>query len=163
MDRQEYLNQISNVDNTNVPAKSPKSGIFASKFFWVGIIGVVGFIIIMVIGLALGNKGGGPKEELYALLRRMTNTSKIANDYRSDLKSSDLRANGASLVSVLSTTKSKLSDYVNTKYKIKEKDLPKKLLTTEDTARDGLSDALFNAKINGLLDSTYATKMAEEI
>ena len=52
MEGQEYLNQIS-ADNR--PVKTSKmSGIFSSKFFWVGVIGIALLIIIIIIGAALG-------------------------------------------------------------------------------------------------------------
>ncbi len=161
MDRQEYLNQISAV---NRPAKSSKSGIFASKFFWVGIIGLAVLILIIIIGIALGgNKGNSPKDKLYALLTHIDNTSEVISKYQTDVKSSDLRANSASLASILSDTSGKLDSYVTTKYKAKKKELSKKMIADETAAKEELMNELFEAKINGVLDRTYAYKMTYEI
>ena len=73
MDRQEYLNQISAV---NRPAKGSKSGIFSSKFFWIGAIGVAALLLIIIMGAALGgNKGNSPKDKLYSLIAHINGVS----------------------------------------------------------------------------------------
>jgi hypothetical protein len=160
MDRQEYLNQIS---TTNQPTKSPKSGIFASKFFWVGVIGVAAFILIMIIGSALGGGGTSAKDKLYALILHINNTSELIGEYQSNVKSSELRSHSASLSSILANTNKGLNDYATSKYNFKEKDIPKKITEEETTAKDELQSELFEAKINGILDRVYAHKMAYEI
>ena len=160
MDRQEYLNQIS---ATNQPTKSPKSGIFASKFFWVGVIGVAAFILIMIIGSALGGGGTSAKDKLYALILHINNTSELIGEYQSNVKSSELRSHSASLSSILANTNKGLNDYATSKYNFKEKDIPKKITEEETTAKDELQSELFEAKINGILDRVYAHKMAYEI
>ena len=160
MDRQEYLNQIS---ATNQPTKSPKSGIFASKFFWVGVIGVAAFILIMIIGSALGGGGTSAKDKLYALILHINNTSELIGEYQSNVKSSELRSHSASLSSILANTNKGLNDYATSKYNFKEKDIPKKITEEETTAKDELQSELFEAKINGILDRVYAHKMASEI
>ncbi|MBR0467988.1 hypothetical protein IJJ53_03780 [Candidatus Saccharibacteria bacterium] len=160
MDRQEYLNQIS---ATNQPTKSPKSGIFASKFFWVGVIGVAAFILIMIIGSALGGGGTSAKDKLYALILHINNTSELIGEYQPNVKSSELRSHSASLSSILANTNKGLNDYATSKYNFKEKDIPKKITEEETTAKDELQSELFEAKINGILDRVYAHKMAYEI
>jgi hypothetical protein len=160
MDRQEYLNQIS---ATNQPTKSPKSGIFASKFFWVGVIGVAAFILIMIIGSALGGGSTSAKDKLYALILHINNTSELISEYQPNVKSSELRSHSASLSSILANTNKGLNDYATSKYNFKEKDIPKKITEEETTAKDELQSELFEAKINGILDRVYAHKMAYEI
>lgn len=161
MDRQEYLNQISAV---NRPTKGSKGGIFSSKFFWVGAIGLAVLVLIIIMGMALGGgNSSSPKEKLYALLTHINNTSAVINEYQTNIKSSSLRADSISLASVLSDTSGKLDNYVNTKYKVKDKDLPKKMVNDENAAKEELSNELFEAKINGILDRTYAHKMIYEI
>lgn len=161
MDRQEYLNQISAM---NRPAKKSKmSGIFASKFFWVGVIGVVAFALVMIIGGILSGAHGNDKNRLFALILHIDNTAEIIGEYQSNVKSSDLRSYSASLNSVLSDTSKKLTDYATEKYNFKIKDIDKKTTEEETLAKDGLASELFEAKINGILDRTYAHKMAYEI
>lgn len=160
MDRQEYLNQISAV---NRPANKPKSGIFASKFFWVGAIGLAVLVLIIIIGAVLGGGKTSNKDKLFALILHIDNTSSVIDEYQSNVKSSDLRSYSASLNSVLSNTSNGLTSYAEEKYNFKAKEVDKKITEEETTAKDGLMDELFEAKINGILDRIYTHKMAYEI
>lgn len=160
MDRQEYLNQIS---MKNSPAKKSKSGIFASKFFWVGVVGAVAFILILIIGSILGGSRGNDKERLFALILHIDNTSEVISEYQPYVKSSNLRSHSASLGSVLSDTSKKLTDYATEKYNFKAKDVKESIAEEETLAKDGLTNELFEAKISGTLDRIYAHKMAYEI
>lgn len=160
MDRQEYLNQIS---MKNQPVKKPRSGIFASKFFWIGIIGVVTFILIMIIGSALGSGNTSVKDKIFGLILHIDNTSELIKEYQSSVKSSDLRSYSASFNGILSDTSKSLTDYATEKYNFKAKDVKKEITEEETTAKDGLNAELFEAKINGSLDRIYAHKMAYEI
>ena len=160
MDRQEYLNQIS---MKNRPAKNSKSGIFASKFFWVGVIGAAIFILILIIGGILGGARGSDKDRLLALILHMDNTSEVIGEYQPNVKSSDLRSYSASLNGVLSNTSRELTNYIAEKYNMKPKDANDSIAEEETLTKDGLANELFEAKINGILDRIYAHKMAYEI
>lgn len=160
MDRQEYLNQISMKSR---PAKKPRSGIFASKFFWIGVAGVATLILIMIIGGILGSARGNDKERLFALILHIDNTSEVIEKYQSSVKSSDLRSDSSSLAVVLSDTSKELTNYATEKYDFKKKDVSKSVAEEETLAKDGLMNELFEAKINGNLDRVYAHKMAYEI
>lgn len=160
MDRQEYLNQIS---TANRPVKEPKSGIFASKFFWVGIIGLVAFILIMILGAIIGGTKGNEKERVFSLILHLDNTSEVVGQYQSSVKSSDLRSYSASLKGILSNTSRELTTYAEEKYNFKAKDVSSKISEEETLSKDGLANELFEAKINGILDRIYAHKMAYEI
>lgn len=161
MDRQEYLNQIS---MKNQPVKKSKlSGIFGSKFFWVGVIGVAVFVFIMILGGILGSARGSDKDRLFALILHIDNTSEIIGEYQPNVKSSDLRSYSASLGGILSNTSKDLTEYATAKYNFKAKDVKQNIIEEETTAKDALKDEFFEAKINGVLDRIYAHKMAYEI
>lgn len=160
MDRQEYLNQISMKSR---PAKKSRSGIFASKFFWIGVAGVAALILIMIIGGILGSARGSDKERLFALILHIDNTSEVIEKYQSSVKSSDLRSDSSSLAVVLSDTSKELTNYATEKYDFKKKDVSKSVAEEETLAKDGLMNELFEAKINGNLDRIYAHKMAYEV
>lgn len=162
MDRQEYLNQISAV---NRPAKGSKSGIFSSKFFWIGAIGVAALLLIIIMGAALGgNKGNSPKDKLYSLLAHINGVSEAIGTYQNNVKSSILRADSASLANILSATSGRLNSYVATNYDTEKKDsIPEEIIAEEAVAKEELMNELFEAKINGILDRTYAHKMSYEI
>ncbi len=160
MEGQEYLNQIS---ATNRPTTKAKGGLFSSKFFKLGMIGLIIFLLIAIFGAILGSGKGGEKELSFALKLHLDNTTSIITEYQPSVKSSILRSNSASLYGVLSNADKKLTDYITEKYDYKEKNVNKKILSEAATAKDALSTELFNAKINGILDRIYAHKMAYEI
>lgn len=160
MDGQEYLNQIS---AKNRPAQKTRGGIFKSKFFLVGAIGVVVLIIIVVIGMALGSGKGNDKSLSYALYLHLNNTAEEIEEFQPNVKSSDLRSSSASLKGVLDNTKSELESYLSDKYDFKEKDINKNVVSEADSAKDEMYNTLFEAKINGNLDRIFAHEMAYEI
>ena len=163
MDGQQYLNQISEPSRSAKPAKG-KGGILSSKFFLVGVIGVVSLIIIIIIGSALGgDKGGGEKNLSYKLKLHLDNTAEVANEYQKHVRSSGLRSDGASLYGVLTNTSRELTDYLVQKYNFKDKDIDKKVQEAAEADKEELSNELFEAKINGILDRVYAQKMVYEI
>ena len=159
MDGQEYLDQIS---ATVRPVKQSR-GILSSKFFWVGIIGVVLLIVMALLGSVLGGGGGGEKSLVIALKLHLDNTSEVIQEYQSNVKSSNLRSSSASLYSILSNTNRDVTNYLTNKYKFKDKDISKNVAEEAQLERDGLEADLFEAKINGNLDRIYAHKMAYEV
>lgn len=164
MDGQQYLNQIS----ANIrPAKKSKPGIFTSKFFWIGVIGVVAFVFIAIIGAALGGNKGGEKNNSIRLALHVENTSEIVKTYQPDVKSSKLRGYSSSLYGLMTEIDKDLTEYIESKYGLKsnnlEKSVDKNLAEEATTMKDGLESELFEAKINGVLDRVFAHKMAYEI
>ena len=161
MQGQEYLNQIS---ASNRPVKQSKmTNVLSSKFFIVGVIAVVALIVIIILGSILGGNKGGEKNNCYRLYLHLAATAEVIDDYQNDVKSSDLRASGASLKGVLNNTTKDLTDYLTAKYQFKEKEIDKDFIAEANTAKDGLESELFEAKINGNLDRIFAHKMAYEI
>lgn len=160
MDKQEYLNEIS---ASTRPVAPPKKSIFSSKILWVILAGVVAFVILAIIGALISGSGSSVKDRLYALITRIDNTSAVIDEYRSDIKSSSLRSDTASLSTILSNTSKSLTDYATAKYNYKPKDVKQSVQEEETLAKDALTDELFKAKINGLLDDTFAHKMAYEV
>jgi len=159
MNGQEYLNQIS---KETAPVKKPKKSIFQSKFFVVGVVGLILFVLIMIVG-AIVNSGGDDQSRTFALKLHLTGTMEVMDDYQKNIKSSDLRSNGSSLYSVLSTADTNLTNYITEKYNYSEKKVDKNLQLEADTEQEELDNTLFEAKINGNLDRIYAHKMAYEV
>lgn len=160
MEGQEYLNQISAL---NRPEKKSMKGIFSSKFFIVGMIGVVGLILIIIVGMILGSGKDGEKALSYKLKLHLGNTASVIQTYQPNVKSSDLRSTSASLYSILANTDRELTNYLTEKYNFKDSDIDKKIVEEATLEKDGLEAELFEAKINGILDRIYAHKMAYEI
>ncbi|MBR2795735.1 hypothetical protein IKE13_01665 [Candidatus Saccharibacteria bacterium] len=160
MQGQEYLDQISAQVR---PVKSTKPGIMGSKFFMIGMVGLIALVVIIIIGAILGGNKGGEKNLSYKLKLHLDNTASVISEYQPRVKSSDLRSHSASLYSVLSSTNRELTDYLTEKYNFKEKDINKDFVEEATLAMDGLEAELFEARINGNLDRIYAHKMTYEI
>lgn len=161
MDGQEYLNQIS---ASNRPVKQSKlNQILTNKFFLIGAGVLVTLIFIIIIGSVISGGKGNEKKDSIALFLRINNTSEIIEEYQSSVRSSELRASSASLNTVLQDTSKKIGDYLIQKYDYKDKDVDKKVVEQLTLEKDELSEELFEAKINGVLDRIYAHKMAYQI
>lgn len=162
MDGQQYLNQISQ-SNRPVKAVSGKGGILHSKFFIVGVIGVVLLIIVAIIGSVLGGNKGGEQNLSYKLKLHLDGTAELVQEYQKYIKSSDLRSDSASLYGILSNTSRELTTYLVEKYNFKEKSISKEMQAEADSEKTNLNNELFDARINGVLDRIFAHKMAYEI
>lgn len=160
MDGQEYLDQIS---ASVKPIKAKRNGIFSSKFFMVGMIGLICLIIIIILGAILSGNKGGEKNLSYALALHIDNTAEVVKNYQNEIKSSNLRSSSASLYGVLADTSSKLTNYLTEKYGTKIKDADQKIIEQATLEKDGLESELFEAKINGILDRIFTHKIAYEI
>lgn len=162
MDGQEYLNQIS-ASNRPVKSTGKMGGLLGSKFFIVGAIGLILLIVIIILGAILGGGKGGEQDLSYALKLHVENTAAVIQEYQPNVKSSELRSYSASLYSILSNTDNGLTEYLDQKYNIKDKDIKSNIVEEATLEKDGLTADLFEAKINGVLDRIYAHKMAYEI
>lgn len=161
MDGQEYLNQIS---AQNRPVKKSKmSNFLSSKFALVGLIAVVALVVVIVVGALIGGGKKDVKNLSASLLLHANNTADAISEYQTHIKSSELRANAASLGQVLSVTGKDLEEYLESKYKLKLNNISKDISTQANTEKDGLTAELFEAKINGILDRIFAHKMVYEI
>ena len=165
MDGQQYLNQISKASKPvkKVGGKKGISNILSSKFFVIGAVAIGLLIIIIIIGAILGGNKDNTKTLSYDLKLHLDNTSEVIQEYQQNVKSSILRSNSASLSGVLANTSRDLTDYLVNKYKFKDKDISNKIFEEATLAKDELTNELFEAKINGILDRIYAHKMAYEI
>ena len=161
MESQDYLNQIS----TKPVAKKDAggiSGLLKSKIVWL-IVGALGlFILFAILGAVLSSNKGDMKSDLVRFQLHLENTSNVISEYQSKVKSSTLRSHSASLSTVLENTHSKITNYLAEKYNMKKNE-NKKLAEQMKTEQDALMNELFEAKITGVLDRTYAHKMAYEI
>lgn len=161
MQGQEYLNQISAASR---PVKQSKvSKFLSSKILIGGAIFLVLLVAIMIVGGVLSGNKSGDKNNCYKLYLHLTNTASVVDEYKDNIKSSTLRGSAASLKGVLSNTYGELEAYLVAKYSFKAKDIDKDITEEATLEKDGLSAELFEAKINGTLDRTFAHKMAYEI
>lgn len=160
MEGQDYLNQIS---ASVRPEKKSKLGFTNSMFFKLGVGAVIAFVVIMIIGMIISGGKAGAKDQAISLKLNIDNTLKVIAEYQPSVKSSDLRSNSASLYSVLANTNRELTNFITEKYNYKPKDDDKKFTEKVSQERYELESALFEAKINGILDQVYASKIAYTI
>ena len=160
MDGTEYLEQIS---STVRPDKKPKFNFMSSLIFKLAIGAVIVFIALAIIGGILSGGKADIKEQTISLNLHISNTLSTISEYKSNLKSSDLRSSSASLYSVLSNTNRDLDEYISKKYSVKSGSEGKKLKDEAKLHNDELVNSLFEAKITGTLDRIFAHKMAYEI
>ena len=159
MDSEAYLNRIS---ASNRKAKN-SGGIFSS--IWIKIlIAVTAVVLIIILFSNLAAPTESVKDKLVSLKLHATNLSKTIGTYQPHVKSSVLRSSTASLNSILVNTTSSLTNYIADQYKTKDdKSTPANIKKKEEKLTTALEEELFNARINGLLDRTFANKMAYEI
>ena len=164
MDGQQYLDQISNANAPKKAKPANKRGILHNKFFIVGMIGVGLLLLIVILGAILGGGKDSEKTLSSKLYLHLDGTAAAIQEYQNYVRSSDLRSSSASLYGVLTDTAGGMESYLTEKYNIKKvKDTDKKLQEKATAVKDELTGELFEAKINGILDRTYAHKMAYEI
>ena len=162
MESQEYLNQISAKVR---PEKVSKGGLNFLNSIYVKIIlgAVAALVLLALLGSLISGTRVDESTKVLSLNARIANTESVIKTYQTNVKSSDLRSNAASLASVLANTSRELTTYVSEKYKSKSKDAQKAIETKATTDKAELETELFSAKINGILDRIFAHKMAYEI
>jgi len=160
MDNLEYLNHIA---KSNRPTKSAKSGVTNSLIVKILVGGLLLFALIFIIGGMLGGstKSSDLVKQLYT---RTTNLESTLGTYNPSLKSSKLRAIGLSLVGTLANASSQISSYITTTDDSKNALVPKEEIMNQETENNNaLNLALENAKLNGILDRTYATQIQLQV
>ena len=155
----DYLNQIST--NVNQPAKT---GFFDKRMKI--ILGVLGGVILLFIIIAMlsGNSSNSQPtttSELSRLYLRASELSKTITNYNSSVSHSTLRSNGAQLSTLLTEITTTTSTYLSNNLGIEANKLT--LSGTDATIIQKLNDDLNKARLNGLLDRTYAHEMDYQI
>lgn len=153
MDNLEYLNQIS---KSNRPQK--RSGLEASKTTIIKIVmgGLVVFFLLIALGGLLGGLNNRVSDVTKQLYSRTDQIGSVLKTYNPSLKSSQLRAIGSSLQSVLTAANNQLKTYYSDKGKKGDSlKLSGKAAAKEEALISELNQTLKNAKLNGILDRTY--------
>lgn len=157
MDNLEYLNHIA---QSNRPVKARGAGASTSLIVKILLGGLVLFALILALGALMGKgstKVGDLTKQVYV---RTTNLDATITTYNKSLKSSQLRAIGISLSGTLANAAGQLSTYLSSKDSGKNALVPNEEITAAEAENSNtLNLALENAKLNGILDRTYATQM----
>ena len=162
MDNFEYLQQIS---QANRPTKrSVKSnGLPTSLIIKLVAGGLVLFFLLMAIGGMLGNIGNRSDDLVKQIYLRTTNLNSSITTYNRSLKSSQLRALGTALSSVLSNTSNQLSAYITAHDGTKNIAPPENISDEEANLLNQLNVTLENARLNGILDRHYHNQVGLQV
>ncbi len=149
----DYLDQIS----------APQKHIVAPRpLILLGIIGV-GIVAIIGFGLMIFNSSGtSDLERVAGLNLRLATLQKIADAQQPSLRDNDLRSTNAAFSLYLSNTARDMKDPLAA-LGITEKSISKKLTTTENTLSTDINAEFEEAKLNVMLDRTYAREMAYQV
>lgn len=156
----DYLSQIAK-DNRAVQNSSSKEHILDPKWIKLIIGAVVAVVLMMIIGGILGNMGNGQRDSLDRIYARAKNLNGIVGEYNRKIKSSELRAMGNSLSTVLSETDKKVSELLSSEYDTKEAN--KEITTAEDEHIAAVKASLEYGRMNGFLDRYFVREMSREI
>lgn len=162
MNNLEYLNQISQSNRALKAAPAKPQGFFAQLSIPKIIIGgAILFVLLMAFGILLGSLNRKPTNLTRQLYTRTVNVENVISTYNPTVKSSRLRAIGASLSSTLSHASRQLSTYLTNDDPKDDKALipDDKTLSSETTALEELNFSLNNAKLNGILDRAYDNQL----
>lgn len=160
MNNLEYLNQISQETRPTAAKKSASMSLIIK----IAVGGLLAFLFIMCLGMALGSGKTTPTDLTKQLYVRTANLNTSLTTYNKSLKSSQLRAIGTSLNGVLTSASASLTNYLSSEGD-KDADLnpPEKLLAVETETIESLGTALNNAKLNGILDRVYANQIQLQV
>lgn len=160
MDNLEYLQHISQSNRPVAPVKKSKISIALIGKILLG--GIVATALIIGVSVLLTNKSNKSEDLTQQLYLRINNINKTVTDNTRLLKSSQLRSISVSLSGTLTNTATQLSNYAAAHNEDGKKDplAPKTaILEVETTSINTLNTVLSNAKLNGLLDRTYAVQI----
>ena len=162
MDSQDYLDQISREARPKTPGKKGVMGVLTSKYVKWGAIAFLILIVIMIFGSMLGGRES-LQSKCTSLKLRLDQTNEVITEYQQYLKSSSLRSLSASLTGIFTNTSTQLGNFMTSAYGEEDATRNEAKLEEAKLNAESLGQELFNAKINGLLDRTFAHKMALEI
>lgn len=163
MDNMAYLQQIA------TPPKKEKTSIGSlmnGPLFKVLIgVGILA-IIIIIVGIATSGHKTTERPLVEQIQLRSANLIKTIGTYNKKLKSSTLRSYGQSLSAVLNETDHELTTLMKSDYPATEDEDnadSKSLKTSEQNYINKVNETLETARLNAVLDRTYANQMALEI
>ncbi len=164
MDNFAYLNEIA---QSNRPVKNPAAqGSFLNKSMVIKIVvgGAVLFFLLMAVGALLSGLKNRTVELTRQVYLRTTNLNSVLVTYNPAVKNSSLRSTGLSLAGILTNATTQLGKYLNPTGDDGASLQPAADVVAEETTTlNGLNTALESAKLNGVLDRTYANQIGWQV
>ena len=153
----EYLNQISAKPAPVQPT------LFDKKTKLILIVAATVLLLVVILAAVAGSSSGSEPtatSELSRLYQRSDTLEKTLTTYTPSVKSSALRSSAASLSTILAELKSTSNTYF-TASGAKLEDYP--LPTADSKNLTAMSSALESARLNGILDRTFAHELDYQI
>lgn len=160
MDNLEYLQHISQSNRPVAPTKQTQIPIALIGKILLG--GIVATALLIGISVLINNSSNKSEDLVQQLYLRINNISRTVTDNTRLLKSSQLRSISVSLTGALANTSNQLTNYATTHNEDDKKDplAPRDtILEVEANSINTLNTVLANAKLNGILDRTYAIQI----
>ena len=163
MDNKQYLESIAKDTRA---AGTPKKGLFGlglnippvAKKLLIGVgIALVLIIIVAMIVSILGGTGDKERDYVDKVYLRTSHLAKEIPAYNKQVKSSQLRSMGTSLVSVLNETEYSIANVLKNDF------AAEKIDESENNAMAELLTNLDNAQLNGLLDRVFHREITYQI
>jgi hypothetical protein len=126
-------------------------------------VGIILTILIIALGSMFGAKQAKGKELAESLYLRMGNLSQTIQDYNTYVKSTELRSMAIVLQSELDGTAPKLSSVLSSDFGFDPKKPIAKVVNSEKDHKEYLNSVLLDARLNGILDRTYANLLTAEV
>lgn len=123
------------------------------------------FLVLIIAMIASSGNKNTERDYVDTAYLRTKDLSKVIDDYRTKIRSSELRSMAMSLKSVLLETNYALSSTLTNNFGAKSPDTPEKESTaTDETAIIGeLTASLEEARLNALLDRVFAREYTYQI
>lgn len=164
MDNIDYLNQIS-AQKTSTASTASSDRLLSPGIIKLLIGAGIALVAIIIIGIALNSSGGKTNnlyQTFYLRVQNLSASSGPIATYSKNLKSSDLRAISGTLRTSLDATYSSLNSILG-ELRIDPEELNQSVVTSEASHLETYATDLQNAKLNGLLDRTYASSTTLQI
>ena len=143
------------LDYLNSIAPIPQRKMLSPFLLW-GIIGVA-IVLVIIIFMALTSFGSTSKTDLTTFAARLEALQTVSTEAKNDLQTSELRSLNSSLTLVLTNANRDIADVLtDADITLNEKNTQFKEVATETTK---LTDALEDARLNGVYDRTYTREI----
>jgi hypothetical protein len=163
MDQQPYdQNQTFSIDYLNqiAPKQNNKLSLFNNKKILLVIIGLALIVVVSIISIVINSVSDSAKKPYYQLGLRLKSTQTISQTIQSELKSTSLRTTNSSLELYLAN----INRDITTPLKNNNIALgnANNTLVSQENGKTLLAK-LEDARLNAILDRTYASEMAYQL
>jgi hypothetical protein len=159
MDKQEYLNHITAKPKPAAAKTSLLDKLLTPKNLKVAVVAVFALVVLIVVGSILSQDNNKATVLTERLSLRLGNITSTIDTFSKNIKNPELRAISTSLKATLTDTSRDLTALLPA-LKVDTKNLKKSASATTETDHiNELNTDLEHARLNGILDRTFAKDM----